>query len=198
MYFSKEDKTQIEIRDSRTRFNVRALVGAFLSKEDKLKPSAPYDVIISSEAEKKPKGFSKVKKNPFLVNSPGEYEIGGLLIHSFAENAGLIHILQLEQQRVVYVNELENEELKPKQLERIGEVDVLIVALGSDKMTPQKAVDLISSLEPKLVIPFNYKKKELKSFLKSLGVENPDKEESNFTLKKKDLKEEGINVKIIE
>jgi len=198
MYFSKEDKTQIEIRDSRTRFSVRALVGVFLSKEDKLKPSAPYDVIISSQRDKEPEGYKKVKKEPFLVNSPGEYEIGGLLIHSFSENNGLIHVLQLDQQKVVYINELENDELKSKQVERIGEVDVLIVALGGDNMTPQKANNLISSLEPKMVIPFNYKKKELKSFLKSLGVEEPQKEESNFTLKKKNLKKEGVTVKIIE
>jgi len=197
MYFHREGKTQFEIRDRRNRSKIRACIGSFLNKKEKLTPSADYDVVITTEDGQIPAGFEKIKKEPFLVNSPGEYEISGLLIYSFRENDSLIHILQTNQQKTVYISALEGDELKSQQVERIGEVDVLLVALGGDKMTPEKAVNLISDIEPKLVIPLNYKKKELKEFLKSLGADEK-RVESNFTLKKKDLNSEGVAVKVVE
>jgi L-ascorbate metabolism protein UlaG (beta-lactamase superfamily) len=122
-----------------------------------------------------------------LVNRPGEYEIGGVLIigistfHDAENGAALgkntIFAIEVDDVTVCHLGDL-GHSLNAKQIEELGNVDVLLVPVGGGTtITATQAAAVVRSLEPKIVIPMHYKTltlvKELDSvdkFLKEMGL----------------------------
>lgn len=136
---------------------------------------------------------SKDEKKPvFVIDSAGEYEVGGIYIKGISVPA--IFVVAFEDITLCHLGAFDEKNLKPEIKEEIGEVDVLFVPIPEDD--GQKAAQLISQIEPKIAIPMSYKEKDLKQFLKEFGNNNI-KPEEKLTIKKKDLSEEKTQVVVL-
>lgn len=94
---------------------------------------------------------SRQKGEHCLVNGPGEYEIGGILVvtAAAARSPNLTHAIGLASLNLVHLG-ARIEPLHERDLEAIGKVDILL--LPADELpTAQKAVGI---LEPRIVLPF--------------------------------------------
>ncbi len=138
------------------------------------------------------------EKTPFVIDGPGEYEIGGLTVRGFPsvsryggkKRGNAIYLVSLEGMRLLFLGALAEKELQPEAREALENIDVLFVPIGGDGvLSPAEAHDCAVALEPRLVIPMHYgsvgKAGALAAFLKEWG-ENPAPAEK-LTLKKKDL-----------
>ncbi len=144
------------------------------------------------------------KKEPFTIDSPGEYELNDIFIkgiHSFHDNsegsergANTIYVIEGEGMRVCHMGDFGQEELTSKQLESIGEVDILMVPVGGVYTIDGKgATKVISQIEPRVVIPMHYKVEglnieieDLEQFLKAIGEKGVSREEK-LAIQEKDL-----------
>lgn len=147
-------------------------------------------------------------KVPFIVSGPGEYEIGGIAVSGFAVDKGYgkdnllntIYTLELEGIRLCFLGAMTSPELKSEQIEGIGEVDIIFVAIGGDLLSPADAEKIAVTLGAKLVIPLQIgesSEKDLALFLKEAGAEGA-KPIDKLTLKKKDLEGKEGEVVLLE
>lgn len=134
-------------------------------------------------------------RQPFIVDGPGEYEIGEVKAHGWgvsttydgAERWNTIYQVQMEGMNLLFLGALSDPELDPKILSELGDIDILFLPIGGDEVleVPQ-ASKLAVKLEARLIIPMHYDKKALEAFLKEEGVPS-QKAEEKLTIKKKDV-----------
>jgi hypothetical protein len=93
---------------------------------------------------------ARQKRGKLIVNGPGEYEIGGVLIAT-VETGGktLVHAVEVDGVNIVHVGG-DPAGLSERDLAVIGPVDVLLIE-ASDVKAAQTAV---TSLTPRVIIPF--------------------------------------------
>jgi L-ascorbate metabolism protein UlaG (beta-lactamase superfamily) len=107
-----------------------------------------------------------LKEKLFVVDGPGEYEIGGILIsgvrtfHDRAQGAergyNTVYVIHLDDLSFCHLGDL-GHELTSAQLAAIGPVDVLFIPVGGDTtISPAQAPAVIAQLEPRLVVPIHY------------------------------------------
>ncbi len=146
----------------------------------------------------------------FLIDGPGEYEAKGVRIlgiqcfHDMKNGAerGLntIYRFEVEDMTFVHCGDLGQKELTSEQLEALGDVDVLMIPVGSVyTIDGKQAAKIVNQIEPKLVIPMHYKipglsvkLEDASEFLKELGYEGSAVDK--LTLKQKDLSEEHMQI----
>ena len=132
-----------------------------------------------------------VKGDPHLITGPGEYEIGGVFITGIQTN-GHIKKDSDEPRNTLYVFEyngltiahLGDMSRVPSQteVEALGTVNIALVPVGSGGgLNAAKAAEVISLLEPNIVIPMHYGVKDstakldpLSKFLKEMGLAEPE------------------------
>lgn len=134
-------------------------------------------------------------KVPFVVNGPGEYEIGDVTVRGYgvktmyagAERYNTIYQFQLEGMNLVFLGVLDNPELDTKILGELNDIDILFIPIGGDEVleVPQ-ASKLAVKLEARLVIPMYYDQKALDAFLKEEGAVSTTSVDK-LTIKKKDI-----------
>lgn len=123
------------------------------------------------------------------LTGPGEYEIGGVFITGIAtneDNEALSNVLFLFDFGDVTIAHLGDMAKVPTQtkIEALERVDVLLVPVGGgNSLNAAQAAELVSMLEPHIVIPMHYhvpgQKVELDDvdrFLKEMGVSRPEEE----------------------
>ncbi|MBI2019078.1 MBL fold metallo-hydrolase [Candidatus Daviesbacteria bacterium] len=126
---------------------------------------------------------------PMIFSQPGEYEIGGAVItgiDSFHDNSqgsergkNTIFHLFFDGLDIVHLGDLGQSKLTEEQIAQIGETDILLIPVGSIYTLDAKAAsEIVSQLEPKIIIPMHYKIEGLKfelegveGFLKEMGAE---------------------------
>lgn len=120
---------------------------------------------------------------PFVIQYPGEYEIGGVFVHAIpigqGKNTTLLSAIRMDECSFVHLGALDRM-LSEKELEELGNVDIVCIPVGGGgTLDAKKANELISELEPRIVIPMQYKvaglKKEcgtIDAFLKEYGVKD--------------------------
>lgn len=122
-------------------------------------------------------------------SEPGEYEIGGVVvtgISSFHDNTNgsergknIIFHLMFDGLNIVHLGDLGQSRLTEEQVAQIGQTDILLIPVGSVYTIDSKqASQIVSQLEPKIIIPMHYKIDGLKfelegvdKFLKEMGAE---------------------------
>lgn len=160
----------------------------------KLPRDLSADVVLTSHEHKDHNNFKAVAqsplgKSPMVFKDPGEYEVSEVVItgiNSFHDNTegsekGLNTIFHLffDGLDIVHLGDLGQSKLTEEQVAQIGETDILLVPVGSIYTIDAKAAsDIVSQLEPKIIIPMHYKIEELKfelegveNFLKEMGAE---------------------------
>jgi L-ascorbate metabolism protein UlaG (beta-lactamase superfamily) len=134
-------------------------------------------------------------KQPFVVDGPGEYEIGQVVVHGFGtkttydkeEHFNTIYQVKLEEINMVFLGALNNPEIDPKILSEFGDIDILFVPIGGgDFLEAPQASKLAVKLEARLIIPMSYDASSLTAFLKEESLDGL-KPVDKLTLKRKDV-----------
>ncbi|MBL7150283.1 MAG: MBL fold metallo-hydrolase [Candidatus Pacebacteria bacterium] len=191
-------------------------------------PSMEADILLITHHHRDHDNSKAIKGNPFLVDGPGEYEIKKIYIQgifSFHDDSqgkqrgeNTIYTIEAEDFKLCHLGDLGQKELSASQIEKIGNVDILMIPIGGVYTIDSKgAQKIISQIEPKIIIPMHYQipsfrrakakveKKETSStpkldsldkFLKVMGIKTAETL-NKLLIKKKDLSEEGLKVVVL-
>src|SRR5690606_22468500 len=116
----------------------------------------------------KPRGDKEV----FVVDGPGEYEISGVFIEGFGvfhdakqgaeRGRNTIYKITIDDIKIVHLGDL-GHELSDTLIEEIGNIDVLLAPVGGVyTIDPAAAAQIVSKLEPRIVVPMHYKMEGMK------------------------------------
>ena len=143
------------------------------------------------------------EKEPFVIQGPGEYEIGDLYIRGFLSQVKIdkkdyintIYTFGIDNIQTWFLGSFDKPEIDKSILEYVEEVDLLFVSINEESgIGPIEAKKVIKTLSPKMVIPVDYNDKTLKVFLKEMGQDNGKKPEDKLTIKRKDLEGKASDI----
>lgn len=153
--------------------------------------------------------IKQLEDKPFIITTPGEYEVKGLRIFGYrsfhddkqGSERGLntIYVYDFNEARVCHLGDL-GHDLSGDLLEELSNIDVLLIPVGGIFTIDSKtAVSVIEKIEPRIVIPMHYKTPKhssmfdkletLSDFLKEFGVTKEPQKDLNIK-SKPDLPEE--------
>jgi len=137
-----------------------------------------------------------IRGKAFEITGPGEYEIGGVFITGVRINGSkkkrspedlrnTVYVIDYDGLKVAHLGEL-NSVPSQTEVEGLGEVNIALVPIGDrTSLNAAKAAEVISLLEPSIVIPMHYamsgslmKLDPLSKFLKEMGLTAIETEES--------------------
>jgi L-ascorbate metabolism protein UlaG (beta-lactamase superfamily) len=159
-------------------------------------PPLAADVLVSSDKKNQVKldliDKAVNRQEPFIINSPGEYEVGGSFILGIQTEKNILYVMTIDGLRLAFLSGL-NRILSEKQLEELDGVDILFLAVGEKAgLSPKLAMEIINQIEPKIIIPMAYKIPQLKldlvsieEFLKQMGIEQANTQEKLIISKDK-------------
>ena len=181
-------------------------------------PKMEADILLVTHDHYDHANIKGVSGNPFLIDSPGEYEIKGVFIQGIEawhdkaqgkERGGVtIFTIEGEDVRICHLGDFGQRELTEEQVERIGDIDILMIPVGGvphqsnwwGTISAQEASRVISQIEPRICLPMHYQLPKLKiklesldKFLKLMGVRSPETV-NKLTVKKRDLPSEGMKI----
>ena len=150
-----------------------------------------------------------ISGNPQILDWPGEYEIDGIAITGIAVNdqknlqENIAFKILVDQMRVCYLGNF-NIKANDEILEKIGNVDILLIPVGGkDCLSAEQAKEIIEEIDPRIIIPMQYKSEEnleqqntLGDFLKKMGqIESEPREV--FEVSKSQLPEEKTDIIVL-
>ncbi|MFH0988087.1 MAG: MBL fold metallo-hydrolase [Parcubacteria group bacterium] len=112
-------------------------------------------------------GGTEEKKEPMVFDRPGEYETKGVFVngigsyHDKKEGAergkSTMFIFHINGLSILHLGDL-GTTLSDVQLEKIGDVDILLIPIGGKYTIDSKeAAEVVKQVEPRIVIPMHYK-----------------------------------------
>ena len=176
-------------------------------------PKVQSDIVTVSHQHKDHNDVENIKGEPFIVDTPGEFETKDIMIYGIpsfhdaknGQERGLntIYKIVTEEINIVHLGDL-GDDLTNDQLDRMGNVDILLIPVGGTyTIDGKKAADIVSKVEPRLVVPMHYKIPGIKyeelttadDFIKHCGLpaENSDK----LKITKKDLPQENTKLVVL-
>lgn len=149
-----------------------------------------------------------IREEPFIISKPGEYEVKGVFVYGMyadKKRDQLVYVLELEGITLGVLGGFNGEQLSSDQMKQIEGVDVLFVPVGGGEVLNSKqAVKIINQVEPRIVIPIQYKVGSEKDFpenvdlfLKEYGVSSKAEKIDKLKLTKKDLPQEDTKVIVV-
>lgn len=128
-----------------------------------------------------------------LFSGPGEYERKGIFVEGIApDSVGTIFVIHSEDINICYAagisSTLSNEAVKT-----LGDIDLLILSIGGDKLNPKDAEKTVSTIDPRVVIPA-YVSPEI-NLESALGIKAETLD--SYKLKRSDLPVEDRKLVII-
>jgi L-ascorbate metabolism protein UlaG (beta-lactamase superfamily) len=183
------------------------------TKEVGLKtPNFEADIVTISHDHFDHNNAAALRGNPMVINCAGEYDFKGVLIEGIdsyhdekngAERGGnIMYRIEIDDISVAHLGDL-GHILDNVQLEKLAGTDVLLIPVGGKyTIDAKKAVEVISQIEPRIIIPMHYKTKdskididEIDKFIKEIGL-TPSYEEK-LKISKKDLPQEDMELVIL-
>ncbi|MCX6736960.1 MAG: MBL fold metallo-hydrolase [Candidatus Parcubacteria bacterium] len=174
------------------------------TEESGLKPPRfKTDILLVSHNHTESKDKNSLMGEYFLLEGPGEIEKAGIFIegiNSYHDNqsgkqngTNTIYLIQTEDIKLVYLGDLGEKKLRDETLEKLEDIDILIIPIGGkDTIGSEEATSIINQIEPKIVIPMNYKIPGIKAKLGDLDefiktcAKKPETLDK-LTIKKNDL-----------
>lgn len=179
-------------------------------KEDftglKLPKDLSADVSVSTHDHDDHNNLDAVTGTVLKIKGPGAYEVNGVNIigistyHDKEEGAqrgkNTIYNINIDGLNIVHLGDL-GHILSEETIDELGQTDILLVPVGGVYTIDGKlASDIVSQLEPKIVIPMHYSLPGLKfelepveNFLKEMGFESVEPQ-PKFSITKDKLPEE--------
>lgn len=115
-------------------------------------------------------GHSSLKSvggEPVVLSGPGEYEVREILVtgvgtwHDEEKGArrgpNTVFTIRLDELSICHLGDL-GHSLAPEALERIGDVDIVLVPIGGAEtnLAAATAAEVVHQLDPKVVVPMSY------------------------------------------
>lgn len=150
------------------------------------------DIVTVSHDEPGHNFLEGVKGSDWEISGAGEYEIGGVFITAVAtkneKSPNMVYVFDYGSVTVGHMGDMQKVPSRA-QVEALGSVDVALVPVGDGKaLNAAKAAEVISMIEPGMVIPMHYKTpasklklNSLRRFLQEMGLSAS--EEANPSLK---------------
>lgn len=115
------------------------------------------------------------RASTFVIDKEGEYEIGGVEItasrmyHDKVEGEergkNIVMNFRMDGMNVLHLGDL-GHRLSEAQIEKIGDVDVLMISVGiKTALENDEVMDLINDIQPSYVIPMHFTADTLEEFL---------------------------------
>lgn len=154
-------------------------------------PRLKADIVTISHNSPHHNYVEGVKDAVRVIDSPGEYEIKevfitGIRLTSAKKNDGApyqnnVFVVYMEDIAICHLGDL-NHIPTQQQVEDLGSIDVLMIPVGGKKaLNAAQAAEVISLIEPYIVIPMHYSLPGLaieldpvSKFLKEMGVANTE------------------------
>lgn len=169
------------------------------------------DVVLANSFSREYRAVGNFGKDTKVFDWPGEYESRNIFIQGItaydrprekdsdkkdeAEKM-IIFAFEMDGFKICHLGNL-GHKLTPEMLEAIGDVDVLLVPVGGiDCLNAEKAHEVIEQIDPRVVIPVNYK--DPSAFLKEVGVSASQKEKIWKIQSPANLPQEQTEFKILE
>jgi len=164
-------------------------------------PKLKADIITVSHERPGHSAADRVAGDAKILRGPGEYEVHNVFVSGLATyhrkkkgadlERNIAYFLEFGDLTVGHLGDL-GEVPAQSEIEalNVGEVDVLLVPVGGvDTLDPARAVEVISMLEPKIVVPMHYQHAGLSAaladtldpvekFLKEFGISAPERQET--------------------
>ncbi len=153
------------------------------------------DIVTVSHASPGHNFLSAVPRDTYRITGPGEFEIGSVFITGVQTNGhtkkeqdeprNTIYLIDYNGVNVLHLGSLNRVPTQPE-VEALGPVHVALVPVGGGGgLTAAKAAEVISLLEPNIVIPMHFaapesliKLEPLSKFLKEMGLTGVDTQPS--------------------
>jgi L-ascorbate metabolism protein UlaG (beta-lactamase superfamily) len=176
-------------------------------------PNCEANIVTVSHQHENHNNISTLRGDPFVIDCAGEYDVRNILVEgidSFRDGhegkeggKNIIFRLEIDDISVVHLGDLDGT-LNDAQLEKLAGTDILLIPVGGKyTLDAKKAVEVITQLEPRIVIPMHYQAPGLKiegldgvdKFIKELGL-TPSYEDK-LKISKKDLPQEDMELIIL-
>ena len=125
------------------------------------------DIVTVSDDSPPHNHVKVVKGKRRIIQRPGEFEIGGVFIIGILmtpkdgkkkkNQANMLYVFDFNRLTVAHLGNLS---YVPSQaeIENLGTVDIALVPVGGGKaLSPSQAAEVISLIEPSIVVPMHYK-----------------------------------------
>jgi len=130
--------------------------------------------------------LNALREYKYVIDGPGEYEIGGVFVIGVAAynpdtpdpRLNVVYVFDFNSITVAHLGDLDH--VPPQALiDQLGHVDVALVPVGGgSSLNSGQAAEIVSLLEPAIVIPMHYQTPHLTGvqldsvdrFLKEMGV----------------------------
>ena len=167
--------------------NVVVVTDPFGEDLDFVRPRIRADLVTISHDHAGHNNRVGFRGGPRFFDGPGEYEVKGVFVTGIAthhdEGSGAtrgsntVFLFEFNGLTVCHLGDLGHVPTQ-SQVEALSDVDVLLIPVGGvDTIDASKATDVISLIEPRLVIPMHYKTPEEKArlhtvtrFFKAMGL----------------------------
>ncbi len=158
-------------------------------------PKVRADIVTVSHNHADHNYASGIKGTPKVVDGPGEYEIKGVFITGIAtfhdrkkgaqRGCNTVFLFEFDGLTICHLGDLGHVPTQT-QVEALSDADILLIPVGGvSTIGAPQAAEVISLLEPKIVIPMHYKTKALtiklasvNGFLLEMGLKKLTAQES--------------------
>lgn len=132
-------------------------------------PRGAADIVVcSSPDDELYTNLSSISGSPFIVDAPGEYDVKGVFIRSVPAggksdqavtlNRRAAYSLTLEGLTLGFLGNYPDQTLGQELTEEFEDSDILLVPVGNKgTFDAARAANVVNQLEPKIVIPMQYK-----------------------------------------
>jgi L-ascorbate metabolism protein UlaG (beta-lactamase superfamily) len=175
-------------------------------------PNFEADIVTVSHQHHDHNNVSALRGEPFTVDCAGEYDFKGILVEGIdsyhdekkgeIRGENIIYRIEVEDISITHLGDL-GHVLDNNQIEKLAGTDILLIPVGGNyTLDAKKAIEVISQIEPRIIIPMHYKTKDSKleledveKFVKEIGL-TPSYEEK-LKISKKDLPQEDMELVIL-
>lgn len=156
-------------------------------------PRVRTDIVTISLPHPHHNSLEGVRGQPKVISGPGEYELQSIFITGIrfpdskkSELPNTVYVYEFEGLTVCHLGGLRSVP-SPSQVEGLGAIGVLLVPVGGgETIGPGEAAEVISLLEPRVVIPMHFRTgvrgepalASVDKFLKVMGARAPVPQES--------------------
>jgi len=193
---------------------VKILIDPFEDSLGLKLPPQEADIVLVTHGHFDHNNVKAAKGNPFVIDSPGEYEAKSVFVQGIAtfhddvkgKERGLntVYTITAEGITLCHMGDFGQKELTPEQVEKIGQVHILLIPVGGTyTINGKEAGKIISQIEPNVIIPMHYALPKLKiklapveEFLRAMGKKGLEPQ-GKLSLKAKDVAGEREETEIV-
>lgn len=179
-------------------------------------PKLECDILLCTHDHFDHHNVEGISKYSLLIDGPGEYEKQDVLIYGkqtdHDEKEGVergkntIYVIDIDGINIMHLGDL-GHPLSKEALEKVSDADILMIPVGGTyTLNAKTAAEVISDIEPNIVIPMHYKTKDLvgmddlddiDKFLDEMGVEDNVKRQDKLKINSKSDLPEDTEVVIL-